>query len=309
MSRRTALIMGASALAGAAVVGLVLLGVSLLGDDDEGNDPRVEQLEVAAKTADTTTDLAGIAGSIADGEGVSKRIEDVRNDTTNLLGRASTLEGDASGARSLERANEANLDAATELESIDSEISDARSAIDEEQLASEEASERLAGLSSSIEGLGDPIATAERRASSGLSELEQALATMKAGLEDSDELSEDAEAQLATVEQNLRSLDRQLRQAFAALTASAESLSGELGDRSVELEPDVVLDCPELSETMGAGLFEVSVRNMTCAEAGSLLGEFGPPAGFACTELESGYEYTVYRCTSGDRAIRYGVGA
>lgn len=316
MSKRTALIAAGGALGGAVLVGVVVLVISLFGDDEEESNVTVEQLELAAKTAEHSSELAEVAESIANDERISKRIGDLQGDTTEALGMIAALDrNEAVAARQLERANEANLDVATDLESIEQEVGEGRSALDEDQEASEEASERLASLSTGVEGLGAQVDGAKRRASNGVSELEQAIAALSTELEGSNELSEEDRSRLETVEQNLQGLDNRLRKAFGSLGSATESLGGELSSRSEELEPDVILDCPDDPPN-----YEISVRNMSCSEATSLisqvsgtlqpsftagefscsiLGEYGGP------EPDVIYGASDVRCESGNRAFRF----
>jgi hypothetical protein len=82
---------------------------------------------------------------------------------------------------------------------------------------------------------------------------------------------------------------------------------------------DVVRDCRTFDLKLGAFIHSRSVRNMTCARAGSLTrGSYGRNgfhfraarrAGFSCQRIGSVQEGTTYRCAKQSKAFRFTHGS
>ena len=104
------------------------------------------------------------------------------------------------------------------------------------------------------------------------------------------------------------SYPRAYKKAYRA--AYAKALEETPSNSSEPTKPaDIVLDCP----VTGAepNLSDLSVRNMGCAEAVGVIGDFSSiyqsfsVRGFSCTRISGGELAGAWRCVQGTRAFRF----
>jgi hypothetical protein len=104
-----------------------------------------------------------------------------------------------------------------------------------------------------------------------------------------------------------------------SLAIAVLGAAGALGADPAASGVDVVRDCRTFDLKLGAFIHSRSVRNMTCARAGSLTRRsYGPNgfhfraarrAGFSCQRIGSVQEGTTYRCAKRSKAFRFAHGS
>jgi hypothetical protein len=292
------------------------------GSDEEaptdGSTDTVSAVEAASQIAELSGRLAALAGEVAEVEtaAAAKRLAPdfaaVRAEaeaTADRVGAAPARGGSLVGAA------EAAADAARELEETTDSLADAMAEREREREPSDEAQAEVARAARDARGLTVRVTTASELLGAAIRRLDRGLRQLAAD----PELATDARRRLGDVRKQLPRLADNAKGATASLQRRVREEARLLTSRSEELTPeppDVVLDCVSTIETAA----DVSVRNMTCAEADALilqaipllapsfslgefsctiLGDYGPPEGPILGASD-------VRCESGDRAFRFG---
>lgn len=299
---------------------IISLPLSACGGSSEEtttSEESVAALDTATATSDLSVELTRLVDDLGSVERVS-RAKDLERELADIRETADELAADVGsgpGSASLASALRASSDSAQELEETAAALAAAIEERTRERDPSEQASAELARASRDVKRLTIRVSTAGADLRRALRSLEQALGELAAD----PSLDTESQERVAAVEQQLARLARDAERATDALQGKLKAEAELLVERSEELTPeppDVVLDCVSTVETAS----DVSVRNMSCEEADTLILQAIPSLApsftvgeFSCTILGDygGSEGLILgasdvRCASGDRAFRFG---
>lgn len=286
------------------------------GSDNDASDPSTDALSSAGDVAALSSRVNRLTEDLADAteraqvEQIERELRDARAHAEQIADRTTT----GSASRSLRAAAQADADAAGELEETAAALAAAIAAGEPQREVSEQASSELAGEARNVRRVKIRVEAAGDELDLAVRQLRDALGALRSD----SQLEAGAKRRIREVRNDIAVLGADARQAVSLLDGRVESEADQLRARSEELKPeppDVVLDCTSTFVTTS----DVSVRNMSCAEADGLILQAIPSLApsftvgeFGCTILG---DYAPanglilgasdVRCESGDRAFRF----